>query len=347
MSEAAQKKILMVEDDADTAESVKIVLEGEGYLVSHALNPEAGLAMTRAERPDLILLGRDDAERDGGVPFRVGTAQGRRREAEGHPHHRHVGHPPDHQAAPLPRPERQGIRALRVSPGAGLPGQAGGLQADAGGSAEGDGGEGAPRSTWNSLSSPAFCRALAAPWACLAPRSSWPSTSCRRHYSSPLLSRFFFSSREACPHRALARPRLSGVPVHLFARRLPSSPQSPSVRPARSSGPKSCVGVGGVTVGGTSSPGRVTCSRTVRFRASSCPVVCGSRLRLLAADLQPRPRGHPQGDEGREVLAGDDEPADGDVEGQQQRRQPQQESPDVYRNAGHGRRGREDFRRFR
>jgi len=57
MSEAGkQKKILMVEDDADTAESLRVVLEGEGYQVSHASSAPAGLAAARAGRPDLILL---------------------------------------------------------------------------------------------------------------------------------------------------------------------------------------------------------------------------------------------------------------------------------------------------
>ena len=48
---------------------------------------------------------------------------------------------------------------------------------------------------------------------------------------------------------------------------------------------------------------------------------------------------HPQGEEGREVLAGDDQAADGHVERQEDRGEPQQAAPDVDGNAGH-RRGR-------
>ncbi len=49
-------KILIVEDDQDQADVLKIVLEVEGYDTLHALDAPGGLAMARAERPDLILL---------------------------------------------------------------------------------------------------------------------------------------------------------------------------------------------------------------------------------------------------------------------------------------------------
>ncbi len=55
MSNAGQR-ILIVEDDPDTADTLKVVLEGEGYQVAHALNAPGGLAAARKERPDLILL---------------------------------------------------------------------------------------------------------------------------------------------------------------------------------------------------------------------------------------------------------------------------------------------------
>ena len=49
-------KILVVEDDQDQADALKIVLEAEGYDTLHALDAPRGLALARAERPDLILL---------------------------------------------------------------------------------------------------------------------------------------------------------------------------------------------------------------------------------------------------------------------------------------------------
>ena len=55
MAETAAK-ILIVEDDQDTADTAKLVLEREGYAVLHALEAEEGMAKARAERPDLILL---------------------------------------------------------------------------------------------------------------------------------------------------------------------------------------------------------------------------------------------------------------------------------------------------
>src|SRR5574340_143050 len=57
MSKAGkQERVLMVEDDPDTADSLRVVLEGEGYVVRHALEAAAGMAAAKAERPDVILL---------------------------------------------------------------------------------------------------------------------------------------------------------------------------------------------------------------------------------------------------------------------------------------------------
>lgn len=56
MAEAAQKTILIVEDDADTLETLRLVLEKEGYRVLTASGPKQGAEAVHAERPDLILL---------------------------------------------------------------------------------------------------------------------------------------------------------------------------------------------------------------------------------------------------------------------------------------------------
>ena len=56
MAEAAKKKVLIVEDDPDAAETVAIVLEDRGYAVSRAASGAEGLEKVRAERPDLVLL---------------------------------------------------------------------------------------------------------------------------------------------------------------------------------------------------------------------------------------------------------------------------------------------------
>ena len=52
----AQKRVLIVEDDQDTADALKLVLENEGYQTVHAPNAEDGLSRARADHPDLILL---------------------------------------------------------------------------------------------------------------------------------------------------------------------------------------------------------------------------------------------------------------------------------------------------
>ncbi len=48
--------ILIVDDDPDFREFVRIVLERHGYRVLEASNAPAGLALMRAELPDLVLL---------------------------------------------------------------------------------------------------------------------------------------------------------------------------------------------------------------------------------------------------------------------------------------------------
>ena len=49
-------RILIVDDDADFAESTKIVLESKPYEVIVAVNGNEGLRKAREERPDLVLL---------------------------------------------------------------------------------------------------------------------------------------------------------------------------------------------------------------------------------------------------------------------------------------------------
>ena len=56
MAGAIGKKILIVEDDADTIEALTLVLEKNGYQTVSAPNAEEGLTKVGAERPDLILL---------------------------------------------------------------------------------------------------------------------------------------------------------------------------------------------------------------------------------------------------------------------------------------------------
>jgi CheY-like chemotaxis protein len=50
------KKILIVDDDKDVFESMKIVLESEGYNVIWATNGKDGLDRCKSEKPDLVIL---------------------------------------------------------------------------------------------------------------------------------------------------------------------------------------------------------------------------------------------------------------------------------------------------
>jgi two-component system, OmpR family, response regulator VicR len=51
-----RKKILIVEDDKDIAELVKLVLETENFEVEAELNPESAYEKAKSSRPDAIML---------------------------------------------------------------------------------------------------------------------------------------------------------------------------------------------------------------------------------------------------------------------------------------------------
>jgi CheY-like chemotaxis protein len=50
------KKILIVDDDRDVFESMKIVLEAEGYGVDWAVNGTEAIEKARSGKPDLMIL---------------------------------------------------------------------------------------------------------------------------------------------------------------------------------------------------------------------------------------------------------------------------------------------------
>jgi DNA-binding response OmpR family regulator len=55
-SEPSRRRVLVVEDDASIMLGLRINLEAEGYTVLLAEDGEKGLAIARAERPDLVIL---------------------------------------------------------------------------------------------------------------------------------------------------------------------------------------------------------------------------------------------------------------------------------------------------
>ncbi len=50
------RKILIIDDDIDLVEVLRIVLEGENFEVLDAQNGERGMRMIHKEKPDLIIL---------------------------------------------------------------------------------------------------------------------------------------------------------------------------------------------------------------------------------------------------------------------------------------------------
>src|SRR5688572_5977199 len=50
------KRILLVDDDAEIIESLRLALESKGYMVMVARDGNQGLAITEREEPDLVIL---------------------------------------------------------------------------------------------------------------------------------------------------------------------------------------------------------------------------------------------------------------------------------------------------
>jgi DNA-binding response OmpR family regulator len=50
------KRILLVDDDAEIVESLRLALESNGYTVLIARDGNQGLALTERENPDLVIL---------------------------------------------------------------------------------------------------------------------------------------------------------------------------------------------------------------------------------------------------------------------------------------------------
>jgi len=56
MRKAMLKKILVIDDDVDLIEVLRLMLEKNGYLVIDAQNGTRGYQLVEKERPDLIIL---------------------------------------------------------------------------------------------------------------------------------------------------------------------------------------------------------------------------------------------------------------------------------------------------
>jgi DNA-binding response OmpR family regulator len=50
------KRILLVDDDAEIVESLRLALESQGYVVLVARDGNQGLALSERENPDLVIL---------------------------------------------------------------------------------------------------------------------------------------------------------------------------------------------------------------------------------------------------------------------------------------------------
>ncbi|MGA2506500.1 MAG: response regulator [Chitinispirillaceae bacterium] len=68
---AGRKKILVIEDDKDIADLVKLVLETENFEVESVLNPESAYEQARLSRPDAIMLDLLMPRMDGWTIFKI------------------------------------------------------------------------------------------------------------------------------------------------------------------------------------------------------------------------------------------------------------------------------------
>ena len=53
---ATQKRVLLVDDDAEIIDSIRYALEAKGYQIFIARDGNQGLAMAESEDPDLVIL---------------------------------------------------------------------------------------------------------------------------------------------------------------------------------------------------------------------------------------------------------------------------------------------------
>jgi len=52
----AQGKVLIIDDDPDITEAMRVVLENRGYTVNNAEDSQSGMVKVKSDRPDLIVL---------------------------------------------------------------------------------------------------------------------------------------------------------------------------------------------------------------------------------------------------------------------------------------------------
>jgi CheY-like chemotaxis protein len=61
------RKVLVVDDNPDARETVRLILEAEGYEVLEACDGERGVEMARSSAPDLIVMDMMMPKKDGFV----------------------------------------------------------------------------------------------------------------------------------------------------------------------------------------------------------------------------------------------------------------------------------------
>jgi two-component system response regulator VicR len=71
MSEITRKKILVIEDDRDIADLVKLVLETDDFQVESITEPEAAYDKAKSFRPDVIYLDLLMPRMDGWTVFKI------------------------------------------------------------------------------------------------------------------------------------------------------------------------------------------------------------------------------------------------------------------------------------
>ncbi|MCL5408670.1 MAG: response regulator [Candidatus Omnitrophica bacterium] len=56
MEEIKNPKIILIEDDTDIIEALKIILQAHNFTITSAIDPDNGLQKIKEDKPDLIIL---------------------------------------------------------------------------------------------------------------------------------------------------------------------------------------------------------------------------------------------------------------------------------------------------
>ena len=110
---AQSRKILLVDDDAEVLQAMKVVLESKGYVVVTASDGNAGLAAAEQECPDLVVVDMMMPKKSGFLVLEK-LKSARHGQSEGHHGHGQRRRPPSRLCGAA---RRRRLSAQTIRPG--------------------------------------------------------------------------------------------------------------------------------------------------------------------------------------------------------------------------------------